>query len=443
MNKIYKKIISMITFILLISLLVGCKNDAVSGGRLSIVVAGNLNQVWEQQFVKEHIIPGFEKEFNAVVDFQILSAANAKTKIETEQRSGVHSSDMVMLHTGEMSEFINLGWVKDITEDVEFPNRTMTTLFESNTHSSSGDQYFHMVSYDVYLTIANIQAKPYLPKNANFDQLTWEQFVQWSINIKNGISASDSNDGQSYVGRGPKTMFASLAGANLIYQIAGIGLSYGADFVDIDSPGMIQAWNVINNLSRNQVFIPEQNNFASPVDKLKDGSAWLAFAHMGPIGEVYSYAPNNFEVAPAPIGSNNARGTIAGGWGLGLLNGSKNHDLAVKFAEYLTRVDVSYDYCSGLGGLISPVEEVKGQLALENTDVIMSKGILMMENPSTVVRGVPSANYTNWNSVKTVYESLFNKVASGYNSTSYQTQFISYELPIAKQQINGLVKTTP
>lgn len=443
MMNIYKRIIVSIALILMIIVLIGCTDKQVSGGRLSVVVAGNLNQVWEQQFVKENIIPKFEKEYNAVVDFQILSGANAKTKIETEQRSGVYSSDMVMLHTGEMPEYINLGWVEDITDDVKFPNRTMTDLFESNTNSTSGDQYFHMISYDVYLTIANIQAKPYLPKGANFDQLTWEQFVQWSINIKNGISSSDSNDGLSYVGKGPKTMFASLAGANLIYQVAGIGLSYGADFVDIDSPGMIQAWNVINNLAKNQVFIPEQNNFASPVDKLKDGSAWLAFAHMGPVGEVYSYAPNNFEVAPAPIGSNDVRGTIAGGWGLGLLKGSSNKDLAMKFAEFLTRVDVSYDYCSGLGGLISPVDEVKGKLSLENTDIIMSKGILMMENTSTVVRGVPSANYTNWNSVKTIYESLFNKVVSGYSTSSFQNQFIGYELPIAKQQINGLVKTTP
>lgn len=443
-NQTYKKIVLLITVLLVLILITGCNNSAQqSGGRLKIVVAGNLNQVWEQQFVKEHIIPEFEKEYNAVVDFEIISGANARTKIETEQRSGVHSTDMVFLHTGDMPEYINLGWVQDITETTSFTGRTMTSLFDSNTHSSTGEKYFHMISYDVYLTIANIQAMPYLPKDANIDELTWNQFVQWSINIKNGISAQNSKDGNAHIGRGPRTMFASLAGANLIYQIAGIGLSYGADFVDIDSNAMIHAWEIINQLARAQVFIPEQNNYASPVDKLKDGSAWLAYAHMGPVGEIYSYAPNNYVVAPAPSGIDGTRGTIAGGWGLGLLKGAKNESLAIKFAEYLTRIDVSYKYCSGLGGLISPVEEVKDLLSLETSDVIMSKGIAMMQSSSTVIRGVPSAQYTNWNSVKTIYEALFNKVISGYNSTTFRSQFIDYELPIAKQQINGLIKTTP
>ena len=45
---------------------------------------------------------------------------------------------------------------------------------------------------------------------------------------------------------------------------------------------------------------------------------------------------------------------------------------------------------------------------LESSDVIMNAGIKMLE--TTIVSGVPSTEYTDWNAVKLLYGDLFNKI---------------------------------
>lgn len=410
---------------------VGCAPE--SAGELKIISVGCYNTNWEQVFVRDKIIAEFEKEFNVRVSLDVLSATDAIKKVKSEQDTGEYVTDLAIVHSGEMPTFTTKGYVQDITADTNYTDRTIDKdgMFDSVTKVGDA-RYFVPISADAYLTVANNKALAYLPQGADVNNLTWEQYAQWASNIKNGVSGQ--------VGAGPKTMFPAQAGYNLIYIMGGMGLSYGADFVDVDSPDMQQAYQLMLQMAQDEVFVNEQKNYSTAVDKMKDETAWLSYQHMTQAGEILRYKPDGFTIAAPPAGDA-GRGSIVGAWGLGVLDGAPNKALALKFIEYMTRKEVSYKYCTGLGGIISTVDEVVQEVkqipanARTTSENIMMMGIDVIENG--VTKGVPSADYTDWRAVKTVYEAMFDKIMLK-SWTEVENQ-----IPIAKKQILGLLKEYP
>ena len=49
-----------------------------------------------------------------------------------------------------------------------------------------GTRYFVPISADVYLTIANNEALPYLPAGADMDSLTYKQYADWAVAVAEG-----------------------------------------------------------------------------------------------------------------------------------------------------------------------------------------------------------------------------------------------------------------
>jgi multiple sugar transport system substrate-binding protein len=67
---------------------------------------------------------------------------------------------------------------------------------------------------------------------------------------------------------------------------------------------------------------------------------------------------------------------------------------------------VNYELCANFGGMLSPINEVAPLLG--SGDVVMTAGSKMLGN--TIVSGVPSANYKDWNAVKLLYHDALNQV---------------------------------
>lgn len=410
----------------------GC--DSNSGGQLDIVVAGCYQNNWEKVFMRDEIVSEFEKETGIRVNLETITSTDAISKIKAQQDAGEYSSDLVIAHSGEMPTYTMYGYVQDITSDVAgFTGRTIDKegRFTSVT-DVNGAKYFVPISQDVYLVVVNKAALDYLPDGADKNNLTWEQFSQWASNIKNGVNGK--------TGVGAKTMFPAQTGGNLIYIMGSMGLSYGAGFVDVDSNDMKQAYEVMFEMSENEVFVSEQKNYLTAVEKMKDETAWLSFQHMSPAGEIQRFRPDSFEILPPPSGDT-GRGSIIGAWGLGVLNNAPHREEAIKFIEHMTRKDVSYRYCTGLGGLISTVDEVTQDVkalpesGLSTAESIMMMGIEVMESGCTAA--VPSADFSDWNAVKGVYETMFDKIL-----LKSEKQYLD-QIPIAVSQIEGLRKQFP
>ena len=391
-----KKITAFLLAAALAMSLTACKkttDDNTSGEEktLTVFINGFLTPSEDQQFVKEDILPGFEQEYDCKVKMEVYSTADGKKSIQTQMSSNNVVTDVVMVHSGDMPGYVKEGWVEDITDFTKgLTDRTFTDAFTMST-VIDGKTYFVPTSSDVYLIAAKKDALKYLPEGADFNKLTYVQFVQFAVNAAKGEKKG-------------VTVFPSLAGKNLLYEIGAMGLAYGADFPKLDGANMTQVWDLIKKFADNNAFVATQSTVADPNEMMKRGEALIGFGHMSPIGNLYQSAPEQYVIAAPPSGPKGI-GSIGGAWGLGIVKNAKNAELGKKFIEYMSRPVVMYDYCVGLGGAVPPVNEVADKLKTEPQDIIMQKGLEVLKYG--VISGVPSSDFTEWGAVKTLYENIF------------------------------------
>lgn len=147
-----------------------------------------------------------------------------------------------------------------------------------------------------------------------------------------------------------------------------------------------------------------------PTELLNANQLWMSFGHMGPLGSSYNTNPNKYVLGPIPIDETSEHGgTTAGAWGYGIIKNSKNQAAARAWVKFITDPEINYLYCSGLGGVISPIKEVINHLGASNTDQIMRMGLLMLDQ-TIHVKVVNTSAYSDWNAVKLLYNSLYQKL---------------------------------
>lgn len=353
-------------------------------------------QPHEKEYIINTFMKDFESKYKVRVEVDFITPADGIKKIKAEQESNNIITDVLFVDTANMPPYVDGGWVADITKIVDGTRSTLTNMFD-NTTTKDGKRYFAPISFDVYITIANKKALKYLPKGLKEEDivngLTWEQYAAWAKAIAAGEGVG-------------KTMFpANMTGSQLLYPMGGLGMAYGAKFPEFNSEGFKKAMYIIADMAAGNAFYPEQAQYSAPTDPLKTGAVWLTFAHMGPVGVAYNASPNEYIIGAAPKGPRGA-GSTAGAWCYGIQKGAKNRKLAEKFIAYVLNPKVNYEYCIEMGGLLSPIKQV-GDLT-DSSDVIMRAGSKMLDN--TIISGVPSSQYTDWNAVKFLYGELFNKI---------------------------------
>ncbi|MFC2037507.1 ABC transporter substrate-binding protein [Chloroflexota bacterium] len=345
----------------------------------------------EQEYFINEVIKPFEAEHGVTVNFQIIDDQTLLDRAEVQQTTGHVTTDIVVAHNSRMPEWIEAGWVEDLTDLVaSWDDRTFMEAFSADTNMD-GKQYFLPVGADVYLLLANNKALPYLPDGADIDALTWEEYAQWAVNIAEG-------EGEG------KVCITGIPQKSWIYMFGGTGLSYGAGFPDANSAGASEAWEVWETIGKADGFVPTVLNIDSCVDPMMREESWLTVFHNARAGQVFASNETQFTLAPAPQGPEGI-GTIAGVSGYAISKGSANHDLAVQFLEFLTRPDVQVKIAKGTGGFIPPVQEALDFLGDEAIDEVINKAVLVLDKG--VVSGVPAGNYQDWGAVKQCLDDLF------------------------------------
>jgi len=280
----------------------------------------------EQEFFINEIIKPFEDEHGVKVYFQILSDDDQFERAEVQQSTNHVSTDIICAHNGKMPDWLDAGWVEDLTPLVKsWTDRHFSPTFNSDTNRD-GKQYFLPVGADVYLLLANNKALPYLPAGADIDAITWEQYAQWAVNIAEG-------EGEG------KVCITGIPMKSWVYMFGGSALSYGSGFPDANSAEAMEAWKIWETIGKANGFVPTVMNIDSCVDPMMREESWLTVFHNARAGQVYASNETQFTLAPAPGGSKGI-GTIAGVSGYAIMKGAPNYDLAVDFLEYLTRPEI-------------------------------------------------------------------------------------------------------
>jgi multiple sugar transport system substrate-binding protein len=374
------------------------QSETRTGGskELNIVYSGTPQPAEKEYFIDVYT-KKFEAQYGAKVNVEFISQADTIRKIESEQDTKNIISDVVYVDTANMAPYVNGGWMEAVSSFIH-QGSTLTTMYDETT-TKGGVRYFVPNTFDVYILAANVDALKYLPQGLTrqqvIDGITWEQYVQWALNIARGE------------GVGKAMMPANNQGSQLLYPMAGMSLAYGGGFPDFTSDGFKKALEIIAALAAGNAFYPEQAQYTAPTDPMRSGDVWLTFAHMSPIGIAYNAAPNEWVIGAAPKGGKGA-GSTSGAWCWGIQKGAPHPDLAQKWIDFVTTPQNNYDFCVHNGGVLSPINEV-GPL-LGSGDVIMTAGNKMLG--STIVSGVPSTQYKDWNAVKLLYHDAFNQTVS-------------------------------
>jgi multiple sugar transport system substrate-binding protein len=345
----------------------------------------------EQEFFINEIIKPFEAEHNVVVNFQIIDDQTLLDRAEVQQTTDHVTTDIIVSHNGSMPNWIDNGWVMDLTDVVAgWKDRTFSEAFITDTNRD-GVQYFLPVGADVYLLLANNKALPYLPDGVELDAITWEEYAAWAVAVAEG-------EGEG------KVCITGIPSKSWVYMFGGTGLSYGAGFPDVSSAGAMDAWKVWETIGKGNGFVPTVLNIDSCVDPMMREESWLTVFHNARAGQVYASNETAFTLAPAPSGPAGI-GSIAGVSGYAIMKGTANYDLAVSFLEYLTRPDIQVKLAKGTGGFIPPVEEARDYLGDEAIDEVINKAVLVLNQG--VVSGVPAYLYQDWGAVKACYDDVF------------------------------------
>jgi multiple sugar transport system substrate-binding protein len=345
----------------------------------------------EQLFFINEIIKPFEEEHGVTVNFQIIDDATLLQRAEVQQATNHVTTDIVVSHNGSMPQWLDAGWVEDLTDVVAgWTDRTFSEAFVTDTNRD-GRQYFLPVGADVYLLLANNKALPYLADGVDLDAITWDQYAAWAVAIAEG-------EGEG------KVCITGIPSKSWVYMFGGTGLSYGAGFPDANSEGAMAAWKVWETIGKAGGFVPTVLNIDSCVDPMMREEAWLTVFHNARAGQVYASNETAFTLAPAPSGPAGI-GSIAGVSGYAVMKGSANYDLAISFLEYLTRPEIQVKLAKGTGGFIPPVEEARDYIGDEAIDEVINKAVLVLNNG--VVSGVPGSDYQDWGAVKACYDDVF------------------------------------
>ena len=388
-----KKLLSIFMALTMIATMaIGLTQAVADEAQVTIKVTSGLwSKPEEQQYVREEALTEFEALTGIKVELEVVD--NIQDMMQAQKDSGEWTSDVVITHSGDMPKYINNDYVQSLNSILETADITILPAFNDST-SADGETYYVPISADVYLVIANNKALDYLPEGVELNSITWEQYKDWAVAIAAG-------EGEA------KTAMPALAVKSMVYELGGIGLSYGAGFPEVNSEGMLSTWALVGEMIAADAITETSFNYGDPVDLMKSGEAWLSFAHMGPVGQVYASAPAQFTIAPAPAGPA-GNGTIAGAWGIGITAGTEKLDAAQQFVDYMIQPDVLYKITQGIGGTIPPVQEVVDVLGSEPADEVVSMGLITLQ--AGIPHGVPASLYTDWAAVKTVFDDTFKKL---------------------------------
>lgn len=360
----------------------------------TVVLSSRLwSQPAEQDFIVNRILKPFEEANNCRVVFQLVKNNWELFTQTTEQiETGNVSTDVVLVYVDGMREWVENGYVMDLTDYINaWRVRTFPQSLTKLT-SFDGKQYFLPIGADVYLFIINKQALPYLPEGVNPQNLTWEEVVEWARAVARG-----EGEGKFAVTASPQNM--------LIYQYGGIILSYGGRFPVINSPEALQAWELLVKMQH--AHTPDVLDYTSVVGPMKREAAWFAFAHCARVGNIYRSNPAQFILARPPKGPA-GMGSIMGTSGFAVLNDAPHKELALKLVEYMTRPDTQMTIAKGTGGFIPPVEEALSLLSDSPEDEIISTALQVMDQG--VLAFIPPMFGETWGSVKLLYEEAFRKL---------------------------------
>lgn len=364
----YKKILILFLFIYSLSL---CKEKEI------IFLSTQLNPVEEANSMKNIILKDFStkvnyKPYNDKEIYNYLS----KEKIKPDLIGGSYG-DFVSLKNKNLISPIdtlkkNLGAVHFISS------------FETMSKLDSKNTYFIPWMQATYVMVANKKALKYLPKNADINNLTYDQFIEWGANI--------------YKSTGTQKIGFPAGKSGLFHRFLQ-GYFYpsytGAMAKKFSSSEARLMWEKLRDLW--YYVSPESLTYSKMDTPLLSEKVWIAWDHSARIIGAFKERPSDFISFPAPIGPK-GRGYLLILAGIGIPSGSPVTNETLNLIRYLTKDETQILTMTSVG--FFPVTELKIKVdpkfeSLYTSMVFQAKNNKSIVSLAPLNLGEKSADFNN------------------------------------------------
>jgi len=362
-------------------------------GKPIIVISSAFSKPDEQKYIRDTIIPEFEKKYKVKVRFYILSPEDAFDKLRIQKKAGKVTTDVLIAYVSKFADFAQEGLVSDVSSICkESKGRTYATGF-LNLGKIKGTQYFVPLLGDSYLLVANRKSLKYLPKGKDIRNLSWQDLVDWNAQIKKGTGTG-------------KFALPGARGNLLVYIIGCSILSYGGKFPDVASENAMQAWQVFNSLK--EYVNPSFSSYKEIVSPLKREETWLGITHSARANQVYLSDTQKYILAPVPYGPA-GRGCIIGSYGLAVVKGTPRAKSAKQFIRFITSPEIMSQIAQGTG-FTPAVKEALQFIEVNNPQYKVIEESLKIFD-SKKVSYIPPAR--KWGRVKATFEDVYYQMIMG------------------------------
>jgi multiple sugar transport system substrate-binding protein len=260
------------------------------------------------------------------VNFLTGDAGALTTQLESEEQAHhVTISLFAGLH-GDFAPFVSKGLLQDVTPLLKsLSKRKFPKSFVKLSMMGSKTKHYYIPWMQAtYVLAINKKALKYLPKGANVNALTYDQWIQWGKNMAKGT-------GRRLVGlpAGPTGLIHRFIQGYLYPSFTG-----SAGVVQFKSAAAAKMWQKVKDLWA--VTNPDSTNYNFMQDALLSGSVWVAWDHVARLINAVTQQPKNFILVPAPTGPKGLGYLLVIG-GLAIPKGAPNTKAAQKLIVFLTQ----------------------------------------------------------------------------------------------------------
>lgn len=288
-----------------------------------LFLSTQLNPIEEAQSMRNRILKGFKKG----VDFQ----PNDNNYIFRKMLFEVENNpDRSILLGGLHGDYINL-----VSENSLMNlNNVSPVLLERNFipellklgKMGTLNQFYYPWMQGTYIMMTNKKALEFLPNEADINNLTYRELLDWGKNIKNftgslkiGLPAGEKGLMHRFF---QGYLYPSYTGSTLVKFRSRAAVDMWREFKEL--------WSVTNTGSL------VYSNMSQP---LLTDDVWIVWDHTARLMTALKEKPDDYVVFPSPIGPE-GRGYMTVLSGLSIPGGINNINDAVSLMEYLTDPEV-------------------------------------------------------------------------------------------------------
>ncbi|MBV9481193.1 MAG: carbohydrate ABC transporter substrate-binding protein, partial [Acidobacteria bacterium] len=306
---------------------------AAQTGRL-IFLSTQLRPIEEAQKMRNLVLKDFPQEVDYITDVP----QRLLTRIASEQQTGLHTIDVVGALHGELQSLVPLDALVPLDDligkraDRSIPDPLLTLGKLGTVH-----QFYIPWMQAGYIMVANKQALPYLPRGANINALSYDEFATWAGTLQ-------EKTGKRLVGfpAGPQgLMHRFLEGFLYPSYTGGVVVPFRSETSEEMWTQFASLWKRVN---------PNSTRYNFMAQPLLSGEVWVAFDHIARVLDALRQKPSEFVAFPAPAGPK-GRGYMPLLVGLAVMKGASETAKAMALIEYLTQPKTQFTLAGAVGFL--------------------------------------------------------------------------------------------